>query len=307
MRLKKTVLMLLAAVLLLAACAQQGGGGSQAGAYSFSTIEEVPAVEELSELPHEDIERFRRGLENISPSSCEDYYAGMIAEFLKDEQLIGFSEITLEQDDLTLSPGKNNKSLSDLIFRIDLQMDTTKVIDNCDIAQDVSSQLMEYLSQDDVYYRFKAERCIVTTYDVNGYMIQTAERGYRNVKETVFKEQSQTEYDAQSVAYSFGEKNPEFVLDRFGAVPDTNELYMEFYVQDSYFGWGQQENQQQVDGLETIYGDIREYVLSEAAVGLYIEENNLTTMTVVFRNGILDNTYRDGIVDSGYLTFHSEL
>ena len=82
---------------------------------------------------------------------------------------------------------------------------------------------------------------------------------------------------------------------------------MEFYVQDSYFGWGQQENQQQVDGLETIYGDIREYVLSEAAVGLYIEENNLTTMTVVFRNGILDNTYRDGIVDSGYLTFHSEL
>ena len=72
MRLKKTVLMLLAAVLLLAACAQQGDGGSQAGAYSFSTIEEVPKVEELSELPHEDIERFRRGLENISKRSFND-------------------------------------------------------------------------------------------------------------------------------------------------------------------------------------------------------------------------------------------
>lgn len=307
MRLKRTVLMILIATLLFAACAEKAGSGALSGKYAFSSIEDVPTVEELSKLSYREIVQLRRGLENISPSSCKDHYAGFIAEFLKEEQLIDFSDITIEQDDLTLTPGKNNKSLANLVFQIDLQMDTTKVIDNCDIALDVSRQLMEFLQQDDVYYRFKAEHCVVTTYDLNGYMIKTTENGYRNVNETVFKEQPKTEYDAQSVAYSFTEKNPEFVLERFGAVPDTKALYVEFYVKDSYFGWDGKENQKQILGLDAIYGDIQTYLLSEAAIGRYIEENGLTTLTVAFRNGILDNTYRDDVIDCGYLIFNAGL
>mgnify|MGYP001050598257 FL=1 len=221
----------------------------------------------------------------------------LIETFLQDEELFDFLHITIERDDLSLVQGKNHKSLFNLVFHIDLEMDTTKEIDNSTIARDTAYQLMEHLLSD-TFYALKVKRCVVSTYDLNGYRIRTSERRGTISNEEIFREQPETEYAAQSVAYRFSEENPAFELDKFGALPDTKELYVEYYVEDSYFGLGEEENQQNTERLETISETIQEYLLREAPTGRYIEENGLKILTISFRNGIFDNDY---------LTFNIEL
>lgn len=301
MRLNKLLLTLSAAVLLLTACAApsrtNNAEGSPAEKHTTTAIEDVPPFEEFSTLPISEVNRIKMELENIPINSCASHYTELIETFLQDEELFDFLHITIERDDLSLVQGKNHKSLFNLVFHIDLEMDTTKEIDNSTIARDTAYQLMEHLLSD-TFYALKVKRCVVSTYDLNGYRIRTSERRGTISNEEIFREQPETEYAAQSVAYRFSEENPAFELDKFGALPDTKELYVEYYVEDSYFGLGEEENQQNTERLETISETIQEYLLREAPTGRYIEENGLKILTISFRNGIFDNDY---------LTFNIEL
>ncbi len=301
MRLNKLLLTLSAAVLLLTACAApsrtNNAEGSPAEKHTITAIEDVPPFEEFSTLPISEVNRIKMELENIPIDSCASHYTELIETFLQDEELFDFLHITIERDDLSLVQGKNHKSLFNLVFHIDLEMDTTKEIDNSTIARDTAYQLMEHLLSD-TFYALKVKRCVVSTYDLNGYRIRTSERRGTISNEEIFREQPETEYAAQSVAYRFSEENPAFELDKFGALPDTKELYVEYYVEDSYFGLGEEENQQNTERLETISETIQEYLLREAPTGRYIEENGLKILTISFRNGIFDNDY---------LTFNIEL
>ncbi len=301
MRLNKLLAALSAAVLLLTACAApspaNNAEGSPAEKLTITAIEDVPPFEEFSTLPISEVNRIKMELENIPIDSCASHYTELIETFLQDEELFDFLHITIERDDLSLVQGKNHKSLFNLVFHIDLEMDTTKEIDNSTIARDTAYQLMEHLLSD-TFYALKVKRCVVSTYDLNGYRIRTSERRGTISNEEIFREQPETEYAAQSVAYRFSEENPAFELDKFGALPDTKELYVEYYVEDSYFGLGEEENQQNTERLETISETIQEYLLREAPTGRYIEENGLKILTISFRNGIFDNDY---------LTFNIEL
>lgn len=301
MRLNKLLAALSAAVLLLTACAApspaNNAEGSPAEKLTITAIEDVPPFEEFSTLPISEVNRIKMELENIPIDSCASHYTELIETFLQDEELFDFLHITIERDDLSLVQGKNHKSLFNLVFHIDLEMDTTKEIDNSTIARDTAYQLMEHLLSD-TFYALKVKRCVVSTYDLNGYQIRTSERRGTISNEEIFREQPETEYAAQSVAYRFSEENPAFELDKFGALPDTKELYVEYYVEDSYFGLGEEENQQNTERLETISETIQEYLLREAPTGRYIEENGLKILTISFRNGIFDNDY---------LTFNIEL
>lgn len=301
MRLNKLLAALSAAVLLLTACAApspaNNAEGSPAEKLTITAIEDVPPFEEFSTLPISEVNRIKMELENIPIDSCASHYTELIETFLQDEELFDFLHIAIERDDLSLVRGKNHKSLFNLVFHIDLEMDTTKEIDNSTIARDTAYQLMEHLLSD-TFYALKVKRCVVSTYDLNGYRIRTSERRGTISNEEIFREQPETEYAAQSVAYRFSEENPAFELDKFGALPDTKELYVEYYVEDSYFGLGEEENQQNTERLETISETIQEYLLREAPTGRYIEENGLKILTISFRNGIFDNDY---------LTFNIEL
>ena len=301
MRLNKLLAALSAAVLLLTACAApspaNNAEGSPAEKLTITAIEDVPPFEEFSTLPISEVNRIKMELENIPIDSCASHYTELIETFLQDEELFDFLHITIARDDLSLVQGKNHKSLFNLVFHIDLEMDTTKEIDNSTIARDTAYQLMEHLLSD-TFYALKVKRCVVSTYDLNGYRIRTSERRGTISNEEIFREQPETEYAAQSVAYRFSEENPAFELDKFGALPDTKELYVEYYVEDSYFGLGEEENQQNTERLETISETIQEYLLREAPTGRYIEENGLKILTISFRNGIFDNDY---------LTFNIEL
>lgn len=292
MRLNKLLLTLSAAVLLLTACAPSTNNveGSSAEKHTITAIEDVPPFEEFSGLPISEMTRIKMEIENIPIDSCDSHYTELIETFLQDEELFNFFHIAIERDDLSLVRGKNHKSLLNLVLHIDLEMDTTKEIDNSSIARDVASQLMEQL-QSDTFYALKVKRCVVSTYDLNGYRIRTSERRGSISNEEIFREQPEAEYAAQSVAYRYSEENPEFELDKFGALPETKELYVEYYVEDSYFGRGEEEIQQNIERLETICETIREYLLREAPTGRYIEENDLKILTISFRNGIFEDDY----------------
>ncbi len=284
MRLRHMLLGAVAA-LLLTSCTKAAVPSAKGDV--LSSIEEVPSFEAYTQLPPGEKLRMRLGLEGIPVDSCDAYFTEMIQEFLQDEELTSFRGISIEQDHLTLIPGKNNKSLINLVFHIDLEMDTTKVIDNCEIADDVSDRLIEHLNRD-TFYWLKAEHCTISTYDLNGYKIRTSQRGTSTVNEILFVEQPEAEYAAQSAAYSFTEKNPEFSLNQFGAVPEANELFARFYVKDDYFGWGEKENKQAMDGLEAVSSDIAEYLLEDRAVKGYMEESGLDILTLSFQSGFFD-------------------
>lgn len=99
--------------------------------------------------------------------------------------------------------------------------------------------------------------------------------------ESIFCKQPEAEYTAQSVTCRFSEENPEFVLDKFGALSETKE----FYVKDSYFGRGAEENKRSIDRLENLSGAIKVFLLAEEFVSLYAEEYGLKILTISFQSG----------------------
>jgi len=253
-------------------------------------MEDVPPFEEFSSLPISERFRIKKGIEDIPITSCSTYYEGLIQDFLQEQELLSLRCVTVEQDNLSLIPGKNNKSLLNLILHIDLEMDTTNNVNSYDIAKEVSLQIREHLSGD-TFYALKMKQWIISTYDLNGYLVSTSEGRASVSNEFIFREQSEVEYAAQSIAYHYSEENPEFILEKFGAVPETKELYVEYYIMDSYFGSGEDENRRCIDNLESIGNNIKDYLLKEDPVDCYITENGLKILTISFRNGIFEDFY----------------
>lgn len=290
MRLTRIVLLLSVASLVLTSCASNGNLTNSPAADSMVSIENIPPFEKFSSMPIDERFRIKMQLEEIPITSCSTHYEKLIQDFLQEEELFDLYNIAIEQDNLSVIPGKNNKSLLNLILRIDLKVDRIKILENWDIVADVASQIGVYL-HDDTFYALKVKQCIISTYDLNGYLIRTSEHRASVLDESIFREQSESEYAAQSIAYEYSQENSEFILEKFGALSETRELYVEYYVKDSYFGFGEDENRKHIDNLESVAGGIKDYLLKESAVNGYIAENNLKILTISFRNGILEDFY----------------
>ena len=297
MRLTRTFL-LCVVVLLFTSCASNSNvtNSPKTDFISITAIEDVPAFDEFSNLPIDEKHRIKMGIEDIPiTASCNTYYNDLIQDFLQDtdeENVFTVPGVTVEQDNLSLVSGKNNKSLYNLILNIKLEMDTVKVYDTYDqLAKDTIAQIVEYLAGD-TFYALKVKRCTILIYDLTGNLVRTAERNSSITDESIFREQSETEYAAQSIAYDYAVKNSEFVLEKFGALPDTKELYVEYYVKDSYFGNKEDEINKGIENLENIADSIQDYLLQTNQVDTYVKENSSKILTISFRNGVMEDSYK---------------
>jgi len=263
----------------------------------MKSIEDVPPREELVTYPLGKVKEIRDNIENIPIEDCDAYYMELLQEFLKEEEVTRFElqSVEVERDALSLIPEENLKPRKNLIFRIALKMSGQRELDDIEAAKAVSSQLRDYLNND-TFYSLKAGETVVSTYDLNGYLINTSIAGSHTLGEFRALEQPEPEYSAQTIAYCFKEKDLELSLRKFGAIQETKELYVEYLIYDSFFVGGKFQSGEDAASsseamLAAISEEIREYLLREDAVAQYVEENNLELLTISFYNGIFGEPY----------------
>ena len=291
MRTKKTIATLLSLMLLLTSCAP-GAKSNSNEELPMKSIEDVPPYEEYKKYPIEKIKETRNRMESIPIEGLDTYYTHLIKEFLDADKEKRFEllRVEIEKDRLSLITGENLKPHLNLIFRVDLKKKTQRDIDDVEIAEKFFQQLREYLNTD-TFFATKAAQISVSTYDLNGYLIKTLQCSWFDAHELKALEQPETEYAAQTVAFDFKKQKSEFLLKKFGAIQETKELYVEYFIADSYFGSSEETIKAGIDGLSSIRDEIKEYLLSKDAMVQYIKENGLEILTISFYNGILEDSY----------------
>ena len=67
---------------------------------------------------------------------------------------------------------------------------------------------------------------------------------------------------------------------------------MEYYVKDSYFGNKEDEINKGIENLENIADSIQDYLLQTNQVDTYVKENSSKILTISFRNGVMEDSYK---------------
>ena len=285
MYLKKRVIALLGLTLLLTACAPKVESSKPV---SMKSIEEIPPQEEFVKYPLGKMQEVRDAIEGIPVEDCETHYVELLEAFLEEEEYELFA-FEIEEDNLSLILGQNLKPRLNLTFRIDLRKSVQRDIDDVENAKELAFRIMDEMGRD-TFFTLKAAEVVVSTYDMNGYIIDTSHMS-RGSAELRALEQPEVEYSAQTVAFNFKNKQSAFFLKKFGAIQETKELYVEYFIADSYFGSSEETIKARIDGLSSIRDEIKEYLLSKDAMVQYIKENGLEILTISFYNGILEDSY----------------
>lgn len=297
MMLKKYAAILLASLISLtfSCCAQS----SQSGAQNFDnlTADTIPPLEEIQTLSLDEKAALRVAMEQLPLEDCEQMLSEQISEFCKSDGVAEFIELHLDQDKLSLVKDKNQKPIENLIVHIQVNLlhsedpEFQAVI----ASKDFFSRLNDYL-RTLPYTRFLTkEITILASYDgidtVNSFKGNVS-----YVDPIAFLEQSETESASQTIFYDFSKKNESFKLQKFGAIPETQELYIEYYVTDDFL-LDEKVKLDRYAALEEKYQEIKKMLL-EDCTKQYIKENDLTSLTVSFQSGFLDD---------GFMTFHEDL
>lgn len=285
MYLKKRVIALLGLTLLLTACAPKVESSKPV---PMKSIEEIPPQEEFVKYPLGKMQEVRDAIEGIPVEDCETHYVELLEAFLEEEEYELFA-FEIEEDNLSLILGQNLKPRLNLTFRIDLRKSVQRDIDDVENAKELAFRIMDEMGRD-TFFTLKAAEVVVSTYDMNGYIIDTSHMS-RGSAELRALEQPEVEYSAQTVAFNFKNKQSAFFLKKFGAIQETKELYVEYFITDSYFGSSEETIKAGIDGLSSIRDEIKEYLLSKDAMVQYIKENGLEILTISFYNGVLEDSY----------------
>ena len=273
MYLKKRVIALLGLTLLLTACAPNVESSKPV---PIKSIEEIPPQEEFVKYPLCKMQEVRDAIEGIPVEDCETHYVELLEAFLEEEEYELFA-FEIEEDNLSLILGQNLKPRLNLTFRIDLRKSVQRDIDDVENAKELAFRIMDEMGRD-TFFTLKAAEVVVSTYDMNGYIIDTSHMS-RGSAEFRALEQPEVEYSAQTVAFNFKNKQSAFFLKKFGAIQETKELYVEYYVDDRYLGRGD-VIRSNIDNLTNINDEITEYLLSEDAIAQYAQENGLEVLTI---------------------------
>lgn len=296
--------------VLLTACGKGGAPGKQEdpkheGKYEDLTVDKIPTPEEFRALPVDEQNALQLAMEQIPASDYVEHFEQAVKDYCASDAVpegvdtVELAGVTVERDTLSLVPGQNKKSLSDLVIHIELTMEAVDPLEYSSVASDNHAALIHYL-QDHVFAFYMSQDFSLKTTSEHGYLEELP--GHKSTEhEIVFREQPASEYALQTLAFDFAEKHDDFTLEKFGALPETKELYMEFYVEDDYLLSGEGSNQERLDAntakLADVCEEIAEAVMTGDEAKLYMEENGLTSYTIAFKNGNWED---------GYQLFHKE-
>ena len=169
MYLKKRVIALLGLTLLLTACAPKVESSKPV---PMKSIEEIPPQEEFVKYPLGKMQEVRDAIEGIPVEDCETHYVELLEAFLEEEEYELFA-FEIEEDNLSLILGQNLKPRLNLTFRIDLRKSVQRDIDDVENAKELAFRIMDEMGRD-TFFTLKAAEVVVSTYDMNGYIIDTS-------------------------------------------------------------------------------------------------------------------------------------
>lgn len=255
--------------------------------FSELSVKNLPSMEEFHSWDIKTKREFKSEIEHISPSDCEDYFSAEVTEFLQAYPGIELFNLAIEQDHLSLIAGKNKKSLFNLIFKIDITLDTTNNLECYDLSDDVSRDLIAFLQQYS-YYLLKTKEIDINTLDQNGYIIHNLNNTYSISNETMFTEQPNDEYSVQTLAFEFFNNSSDLQLQKFGIIPEKEILLVEYRVSDDYFDFNKlEENKKELENKSI---KLKDYLLSQNETKSFIQTNHVNHLVISFYNGIFDES-----------------
>lgn len=293
---KLTTLLLLCAVL--AACTPKNSNDSQK--YADLSVDQIPSIEKYSQFSLGEQMDLRAAMERLPVDACEPMVEQHLADCLKEDQLAELSDFSLSEDTLSLVEGENLKPLKNIFVDVDavlLDEDTrTPVETGAEVIESIENALRNCT--------YTAALTANVSIDVHyQHGIANTYRTYSSYTDTeLFREQDEGEYAAQTIAYDFGKQNrilqkKDFVLQKFGVIPDNQELYIGYYAMDDYL-LDETVRQNRTAALEDKCRELQKELLADESTVQYIQENNLKTLTVSFQNSFFED---------GYLTFNQKL
>ena len=293
---KLTTLLLLCAVL--AACTPKNSNDSQK--YADLSVDQIPSFEEYSQFSLGEQMDLRAAMERLPVDACEQMVEQYLSDCLKEEKIAELTDLSLTKDTLSLVEGKNLKPLENLSVDIDAELLSSDVPN----PMEAGAKVIESIRNSMENCTYTAPLTSNLSIDVHyQYGIANTFRGHTSFANVeVYKEQDENEYAAQTIAYDFGKQNPilqkkDFVLQKFGAIPETQELYVEYYAMDEYL-LDEAVKPNRTAALEDKCRELQKQLLADESAAQYIQENNLKTLTVSFQNSFFED---------GYLTFNQKL
>lgn len=293
---KLTTLLLLCAVL--AACTPKNSNDSQK--YANLSVDQIPSFEEYSQFSLGEQMDLKAAMERLPVDACEQMVEQYLSDCLKEEKLAELTDLSLTKDTLSLVEGKNLKPLENLSVDIDAELLSSDVPDPVETGAEVIESIENALRNCTYTAPLTSNLSIDVHYQ---YGIANTFRGHTSFANVeVYKEQDENEYAAQTIAYDFGKQNrilqkKDLVLQKFGAIPETQELYVEYYAMDEYL-LDETVKADRTAALEDKCQELQKELLADESAAQYIQENNLKTLTVSFQNSFFED---------GYLTFNQKL
>lgn len=250
-----------------------------------ASLKDLPTAAEMQKWDASEIYELKSQIEEIPLDSCEEYFTNEMKIFLKRYENVTLDAVMIKKDFLSVIEGKNHKSLFNIIFAIDVMVDTDKQENSYEFAKELQEEILEYLEQYS-YVCLKAKEININVLDRNQGKLCDIEASCSVMNETVFVEQPEDEYAVQTLAFQYSDLNPDFNLRKFGVIPETQELYVEYSVQDTCFEHGKAETT--IAGLEETSKDIREYLMSQEVSKEFAAANQIRQLTISFYNGSLE-------------------
>lgn len=296
--LKKATSLLLTTLLIfsLSACGTKELTKSQR--FDTLTAETIPTLEETRTFSLADRAALRVAMEQLPLESCEKVLSKQVAEFCNSHGAAELVELHLGKDLLSMSDEGNRKPIENLLVEIKVNM-----LHSDDPEFQAVTASKEFFNCLNDYLRSLPYTCFLTkeitlraSYDGID-PVNTFQGSVSYVDPIAFLEQSENELSVQTIAYNFAKKNKGFQLEKFGAIPETGELYVEYYIMDDFL-LDKEVKPDSPRALKEKYQEIKKLLLEEESTEQYMKDNALTSLTVSFQNSFLDD---------GFLTFHENL
>lgn len=293
-----SMILILLASLLTVSCQKTDLDAIEArlaAKYKGIPLGELPSGEEFERLPRGERIYLQKVVAAIPEDEAKAFLAEEIEAFCKDSTLVAFKDVIVKRDELYVIPKVNHKAVEDLKLTIQLELLSLDDLNPFKAASDFAHTLEDHLDGLP-YVRLLMKECH-TEIHRNGVVTDHWDTSI-SFRQNAYVEQTDLEYEAQTLAFKFFKRNHRFVLQRFGAIPETKELYIEYAVDDKYFGMTREENEKKIEKLEDVWKKIEAQVLDKKATREYMKEQQLTTCTVVFKNLLLED---------GQMVFQEEL
>ena len=282
MKIAKRILFMLMVSILLAACS-----GNDAQSFDDITIQNFPSVYEISKMSHADRKAIKVHAKTLPLEDCEAYFSEVVDHLLRAEDSVTLDHLEITEDRFSLAEGRNKKPMRNLSCEIHLLFEQNLEPDFMEARQNIADHILSTLS-DYSYFALNVRNAAV--YNVS-HNLTTEILGYAGTDAASIQyiEQPSDEYHVQTLLYDFKDQQPGFRLSKFGILPETQELLIEYCIDE--FLSGKYDGSK--DDLEQISKDIQSMLLADAESAAYLQSHKIQTVTVSFSSIYLDGLILD--------------